>query len=106
MKKFFKKVFNTVCTGIGWLFAIPFAISIFLMFTTGLIVGIFDTSIVEKIGHKLGVNNSNKTAIQIEDLEQLKTELKDLLTDIEENDVDYTLIRGNSSKLYNVSKKE
>ena len=60
--KVLKKIWKGIRFGIGILFTIPFLISLFCMYLFGIIVAIFDYSIINKIAEKLA--NARKTVAE------------------------------------------
>lgn len=66
--KVLKKIWKGIRFGIGILFTIPFLISLFCMYLFGIIVAIFDYSIINKIAEKFSIVNDkveNKRNTQI-----------------------------------------
>lgn len=81
--KVLKKIWKGIRFGIGMLFAIPFLISMCCMYLFGVIVAIFDYSIITKIAEKFNIVNDkieNKWNAQIL---VTKKELEDLITELE-----------------------
>lgn len=81
--KVLKKIWKGIRFGIGVLFAIPFLISMCCMYLFGVIVAIFDYSIITKIAEKFNIVNDkieNKRNAQIL---VAKKELEDLITELE-----------------------
>lgn len=100
MKKFFKKVLSIIHDSIGWIFAIPFVISMSLMFVFGLILSFINTKILIEINKIIGINETKEDK---EDLTQLKKELECLLVDLNEDKIDsLTIIKGNKNSIKKV----
>lgn len=81
--KVLKNIWKGIRFGIGMLFAIPFLISMCCMYLFGVIVAIFDYSIITKIAEKFNIVNDkieNKRNAQIL---VTKKELEDLITELE-----------------------
>lgn len=82
--KVLKKIWKGIRFGIGILFTIPFLISLFCMYLFGIIVAIFDYSIINKIAEKFSIVNDrivkNKRDTQIL---VTKKELEDLIAELE-----------------------
>lgn len=81
--KVLKKIWKGIRFGIGILFAIPFLISMCCMYLFGIIVAIFDYSIINKIAEKFNIVNDkveNKRNVQIL---KTKKELEDLIAELE-----------------------
>lgn len=81
--KVLKKIWKGIRFGIGILFAIPFLISMCCMYLFGVIVAIFDYSIITKIAEKFNIVNDkveNKWNAQIL---VTKKELEDLIAELE-----------------------
>lgn len=81
--KVLKKIWKGIRFGIGILFTIPFLISLFCMYLFGIIVVIFDYSIINKIAEKFSIVNDkveNKRNTQILVTEK---ELEDLIAELE-----------------------
>lgn len=81
--KVLKNIWKGIRFGIGVLFAIPFLISMCCMYLFGVIVAIFDYSIITKIAEKFNIVNDkieNKRNAQIL---VTKKELEDLITELE-----------------------
>lgn len=82
MKKFFKKVFDTIRTGIAWLLVIPFAIAVILLVFFGVLIGITSNTVFEKVGGKLGTYTSKSEKeldAKIVEYRELKIDLQELL---------------------------
>ena len=81
--KVLKKIWKGIRFGIGILFTIPFLTSLFCMYLFGIIVAIFDYSIINKIAEKFSivydkVENKRNTQILV-----TKKELEDLIAELE-----------------------
>lgn len=79
--KVLKNIWKGIRFGIGMIFTIPFLISLFCMYLFGIIVAIFDYSIINKIAEKFSIVNDKVENKELEDLiaelENLKKEALD-----------------------------
>lgn len=79
--KILKKIWKGIRFGIGILFTIPFLISLFCMYLFGIIVAIFDYSIINKIAEKFSIVNDKVENKRNAQTLVTKKELKEALDD-------------------------
>lgn len=81
--KILKKIWKGIRFGIGILFTIPFLISLFCMYLFGIIVAIFDYSIINKIAEKFSIVNDKVENKRNTQVLVTKKELEDLIAELE-----------------------
>ena len=81
--KVLKKIWKGIRFGIGILFAIPFLISMCCMYLFGVIVAIFDYSIINKIAEKFSIVNDKVENKRNAQILVTKKELEDLIVELE-----------------------
>lgn len=81
--KVLKKIWKGIRFGIGILFTIPFLISMCCMYLFGVIVAIFDYSIITKIAEKFNIVNDKVENKQNAQILVTKKELEDLIAELE-----------------------
>ena len=81
--KVLKKIWTCIRFGIGILFAIPFLISMCCMYLFGVIVAIFDYSIITKIAEKFNIVNDKVENKRNAQILVTKKELEDLIAELE-----------------------
>lgn len=81
--KVLKKIWKGIRFGIGILFTIPFLISLFCMYLFGIIVTIFDYSIINKIAEKFSIVNDKVENKRNTQILVTKKELEDLIAELE-----------------------
>lgn len=81
--KVLKKIWKGIRFGIGILFTIPFLISLFYMYLFGIIVAIFDYSIINKIAEKFSIVNDKVENERNTQILVTKKELEDLIAELE-----------------------
>lgn len=81
--KVLKKIWKGIRFGIGILFTIPFLTSLFCMYLFGIIVAIFDYSIINKIAEKFSIVNDKVENKRNTQILVTKKELEDLIAELE-----------------------
>lgn len=81
--KVLKKIWKGIRFGIGILFTIPFLISLFCTYLFGIIVAIFDYSIINKIAEKFSIVNDKVENKRNTQILVTKKELEDLIAELE-----------------------
>ena len=81
--KVLKNIWKGIRFGIGILFAIPFLISMCCMYLFGVIVAIFDYSIITKIAEKFNIVNDKVENKRNAQILVTKKELEDLIVELE-----------------------
>lgn len=81
--KVLKNIWKGIRFGIGILFAIPFLISMCCMYLFGVIVAIFDYSIITKIAEKFNIVNDKVENKRNAQILVTKKELEDLIAELE-----------------------
>lgn len=81
--KVLKNIWKGIRFGIGILFAIPFLISMCCMYLFGVIVTIFDYSIITKIAEKFNIVNDKVENRRNAQILVTKKELEDLIAELE-----------------------
>lgn len=81
--KVLKNIWKGIRFGIGMIFTVPFLISMFCVYLFGVIVTIFDYSIITKIAEKFNIVNDKVENKRNAQILVTKKELEDLIAELE-----------------------